>query len=223
MHRGVTRSCFAAAALTLLVGFSGCGGGDAERARLAFEESDGSTAMPAGHPPSETTPAARPGATAADAVAGLQWQPPAGWSRGEERAMRVATYLLAAAPGDPEGGECAVYYFGAGQGGDVDANVQRWIGQFDQPDGRASADVALTDEMTVSDMRVTTVEISGTYTGTMGPMSGGAEAKPGYRMLGAIVEGPEGAVFFKLTGPQRTIQAARASFDALIGSVRKSR
>lgn len=206
----------------LLTGFAGCGGGDAERARLAFEESDGSTALPAGHPPVESTPAARLGVTAADAVAGLEWQPPAGWSRGEERSMRVATYLLAAAPGDPDGGECAVYYFGAGQGGDVDANVQRWIGQFDQPDGRASADVALTDEMTVNDLRVTTVEMSGTYTGTMGPVSGGAVAKPNFQMLGAIVEGPEGAVFFKLTGPQQTIQAARPSFDALIGSVRRS-
>ena len=44
-------------------------------------------------------------------------------------------------------------------------------------------------------------------------------SKPGYRLLGAIVEGPEGAVFFKLTAPSRTAEAQRAAFEALLKSV----
>jgi hypothetical protein len=45
--------------------------------------------------------------------------------------------------------------------------------------------------------------------------------KTGYRLLGAIVEAPEGNVFFKLTGPAATVGAAQADFDALVGSMKK--
>jgi hypothetical protein len=39
--------------------------------------------------------------------------------------------------------------------------------------------------------------------------------------VGAIVEAPEGNVFFKLTGPAKTVQAARPAFDKMLQSVRK--
>jgi hypothetical protein len=45
--------------------------------------------------------------------------------------------------------------------------------------------------------------------------------KPGYRLLGAIVEAPEGNVFFKLTGPDATVGAAQAELDALVASFEK--
>jgi len=48
------------------------------------------------------------------------------------------------------------------------------------------------------------------------------EKKPGYRLLGAIVEAPGGLVFFKCTGPAATIGKAQAEFDSLIGSLAKS-
>ena len=46
--------------------------------------------------------------------------------------------------------------------------------------------------------------------------------KPGYRLLGAIVEAPNGMVFFKCTGPAATISKAQADFDRMIGSLAKS-
>ena len=42
--------------------------------------------------------------------------------------------------------------------------------------------------------------------------------RPGLRLLGAIVESPEGLVFFKLTGPAATVGAAQADFEALVAS-----
>ncbi len=45
--------------------------------------------------------------------------------------------------------------------------------------------------------------------------------KAGYRLVGAIVEAPEGNVFFKLTGPAPTVAAAQADFDALVASIQK--
>ena len=43
-------------------------------------------------------------------------------------------------------------------------------------------------------------------------------AVPGYPMLGAIVEGPQGSIFFKFTGPAKTVTANQAAFDKMIAS-----
>ena len=68
---------------------------------------------------------------------------------------------------------------------------------------------------------MTTVDVSRTFKGG-GPMMGNTSApKSGYRMLGAIVEGPEGNVFFKLTGPAKTIAAAQDEFQAMLKSLKK--
>ena len=44
--------------------------------------------------------------------------------------------------------------------------------------------------------------------------------KSGYALHGAMAEGPNGAVFFKLTGPRRSVVAAGRDFDALVASLR---
>ena len=129
--------------------------------------------------------------------------------------MRAATYVVPAAAGDAEAGECAVFYFGPGQGGGVDENIKRWIGQFEG--GPAASKPAQT---TIAGMKVTTIEHSGTYMAG-GPMTQARTPKPGYRLIGAIVEAPEGAVFFKLTGPAKTVQAAKAAFDKMLQSMTK--
>jgi hypothetical protein len=40
-------------------------------------------------------------------------------------------------------------------------------------------------------------------------------------MRGAIVEAPEGLVFFKLTGPLNTVAAAEGDFNSLLASVHR--
>jgi len=156
----------------------------------------------------------------ADGTAGIQWTAPAGWIQDQPRPMRAATYKIPAAKGDPEGGECGVFYFGTGQGGSVDANVQRWVGQFEQADGKPSSQVAKISQDKVKDLAVTRVEVSGTYTGAGGPMMQSAPIKkPGFKLLGAIVQAPQGAVFFKFTGPVKTVDGARADLEKLLKSI----
>jgi hypothetical protein len=130
--------------------------------------------------------------------------------------MRAATYVAPAAARDKEPGECAVFYFGAGQGGGVDANIQRWLGQFE--DGPATP--ARPKQQTIGGLRVTTVEHSGTYLAGA-PMAQAKTRKPGYRLIGAIVEAPQGSVFFKFTGPVKTVEAGRAAFDKMLQSLRR--
>jgi len=133
--------------------------------------------------------------------------------------MRAATYLIPAASGDGEDGECAVFFFGPGQGGGVDANIKRWIGQFEQPDGKPSDQVAKQKTETINGLSVTMVDLTGTYLGG-GPMMGqGGGKKTGYRLLGAIVAGPQAPIFFKLTGPAKTVAAAQSEFQAMLKSL----
>jgi hypothetical protein len=129
--------------------------------------------------------------------------------------MRAATYTVPAAPGDAEAGECGVYFFGKGQGGDAEANVARWAGQFE------GGPRPTRSTKSVSGMTIQIVEISGTYLAPSGPMMQSQGKKTGYALVGAIVPAPEGSIFFKFTGPSKTVAAARPAFDALIASIKK--
>ena len=172
----------------------------------------------AGNPASEPPTQAK---SAGDSAAGVTWTRPARWAAEGARPMRAATYRVPAAKGDAEDGECAVFYFGPGQGGAVEANLKRWIGQFEQPGGKSSEEVAKTAKQTINGLNVTTVDLSGDYLASAGPMSPVKEKKPGYRLLGAIVEAPQGSLFFKFTGPAKTVAASAQEFQSLLKSLRR--
>lgn len=128
--------------------------------------------------------------------------------------MRAAEYAVRDAPD----AELTVFHFGRGEGGSVDENLDRWIGQIQQPDGRSSREVAEVERTAVAGLPLTTVDVSGAYAGMAG-MGGGGAARPGWRLLGAIVEGPDGLVFFKLTGPADALESAAPAFRALVESI----
>jgi hypothetical protein len=131
--------------------------------------------------------------------------------------MRAATYTVAAAPGDREPGECAVFFFGRGQGGSVQDNIDRWRGQIVGPDGKPA--VAKIDKLQARGLTMTRVDSSGGYTGMGGPMASGSKAIPNYRLLGAVVEGPGGnTIFVKFTGPAQTVEANLKQFEQLLAS-----
>src|SRR5262244_4320565 len=100
----------------------------------------------------------------------LHFKAPEAWTTEKPTSnMRVAQYKLPKADGEPEDASLVVYYFGAGQGGNVQANIDRWIGQMQQADGSASKDKARTDNLTVNGLKVSTVDVTGTYTAEMSP------------------------------------------------------
>jgi hypothetical protein len=148
-------------------------------------------------------------------AAGVKWTIPASWKLEAGRPMRVATYEVPAAPGS-EPGECGIFYFGPGQGGSVEENLARWSQQFE------AAAPAKKASKSIHELRVHTIELSGTYLAPSGPMMQSQGKKPGYRLLGAIVESPHGLLFFKCTGPAATLTKAQIDFDRMIGSLSKS-
>ena len=146
-------------------------------------------------------------------VAGISWQLPKGWTTEAERPMRVATYRVPAT--GPDTAECAVFYFGTNQGGDVDMNIDRWASQFEtnQSPQRSSRQV--------DGIKVTEVKIAGTYLSPGGPMMMSQGRMENYELAGAIIEAPEGMVFFKLTGPAPEVEKAGAALEALVSSIHK--
>lgn len=153
----------------------------------------------------------------AESAAGVRWTAPAGWKSEAARPMRAATYSIPLAAGDKGIAECVVNFFGSGQGGGVEANIERWRGQVLGTDTKPAA--AKIDKRTTRGVPITLIDTSGTYTGMGGPMTGGSTPVPGYRLIGAIVEGSGGSVFFKLTGPAKTIAAQQKNFEQLLASI----
>lgn len=177
---------------------------------------------PAPEPPAAVAqePAGAPVEVAATGeVAGLVWAIPTTWEPTGDRPMRVATYRTPDATGDSEGGEVAVFHFGPTQGGTIEANVERWFAQFDPEDGQPIREVAEREELEIAGLAVTQVKTRGTYNAAAGPMAPRADIRPGYALIGAIVEGPEGAVFFKFTGPEATVEKEADAFQALLESL----
>jgi hypothetical protein len=112
-----------------------------------------------------------------------------------------------------------VYSFGAGQGGSVQANLDRWNGQFTHADRKPAA--AKIQRHTIHRLAVTTIDVSGEYSGMGGPTATTRTIKSHYRLLGATIENPGGNVFLKFTGPERTIAANERNFTQLLDSFRK--
>jgi hypothetical protein len=128
--------------------------------------------------------------------------------------MRAATYKIPQANAAAGAAEVAVFYFGAGQGGDIDGNVARWAGQF----GKTLDDVKRTNRE-VNGIKQHVVEIDqGDYKNEM--MAGGGKTMKGWAMLGAIVEAPSGTYFFKMTGPKSDVDAQRGAFQGMLDSIK---
>ncbi len=144
---------------------------------------------------------------------GVTWPPPANWKEMAPKPMRIITYEIPSLDEGVEAGECAVFFFGKGEGGSIELNIERWVAQFED---------ATTPERSVKkmgDLKIHMVDLTGVYLAPAGPAMQSQGKKKDYRLLGAIVEAPDGLVFFKATGPASTIGTGKEDFDLLLGSL----
>ena len=108
--------------------------------------------------------------------------------------------------------EITFFHFGAGQGGGVQANIDRWFNQFKE----GTTD---TKTETVGKTQVTFVKAEGTF---MSGMPGGQQTPmTGYGMRGAILASEGGDVFIKMTGPESAVKEAEPAFDKLVRQAAK--
>ncbi|MHB8901079.1 MAG: hypothetical protein ACYC6Y_20210 [Thermoguttaceae bacterium] len=165
----------------------------------------GGEALPPGHPPmSEGMMPGMPPAQPQLAVT-----PPQGWVTVEPASSMIqAEFSLPKAEGDEADGRVTVM----SAGGTVDANVARWRGQFEDLEEKPL------EEIDVSGTKATLVDLAGTFNEQRG-MMGPSTKRPGYRMLGAIVQRPDGLMFVKAYGPKNTMAANADRFREFVKSV----
>src|SRR5204863_3869276 len=133
---------------------------------------------------------------------------PAKWEWVEVTSSMRKAQLKVPGTDKSQSAEVVFFYFGEGNGGGTKANVDRWLGQFEEKSNPKVEDV------TVNKRRVTYVEVEGTY---MSGMPGGARtAQPKSMLEGAIIESNEGNVFVKMTGPTAIVKEAKAAFRKMV-------
>jgi len=159
------------------------------------------------------TSAVESGSAGALALPGARVDQPSGWTfRQPSSSMRLAEAEIPG-PGGPA--LLTVFFFGAGGGGGVDANLDRWVGQIELDPGAT----AERGGFEVNGYTVSVIEAVGTLLPSR--MGGGpSEPAPGSKLLGAVVEGPGGPWFFKITGPKDTVSAAEPAFEQMLQSIR---
>ena len=168
-----------------------------------------------------------PVASAAPAVAPLTWDAPGSWTTmaAPRSGPKKAMYKVPHVGNDKEDAEVTVFFFGTGALGDVDKNFKEWFGQFDgDVESQAKRETFETKERK---FKGTIVDTNGTYKVALGPPVGPkkkapvAMVKQSYRLLGAVVQtADQGNWFFKMTGPDETVQAAHEAFRLMLESAR---
>jgi hypothetical protein len=125
--------------------------------------------------------------------------------------MRIAEVQVPDASGDAAKA-CLIVFSSAG--GDVQANIDRWAGQVHDIHGQPAKPQV--EKKTIEGVPVTIVELEGSYANM-----GEAVPRENWMLRGAIVEGPGGLLFIKMTGPAGQMNAAASGFDTMIGGLKK--
>lgn len=138
---------------------------------------------------------------------------PESWKEQEpSNRLRLAQFDIPAAEGEKEPVELTIFSFG---GSSIQANVQRWIGQFDAKGRKAKVTQGESPQG-----KYVFVDLSGSYNQPVGPPVLRRTRKlPDARMLAVILVVKEKGVYFlKMAGANKTVSAAADAFRASFGA-----
>jgi hypothetical protein len=138
-------------------------------------------------------------------AAGLKLTIPTGWkAETPTSSMRAAQVVVPGAGGE---GQLTVFHFGAGGGGGVDANIDRWLSQVVLDPGTQPK----REVIEAPPLEIHLVEATGTATASrVGSFP--AQDEPGWSLLGAVIEAEGGPWYFRLVGPKDTLAGQRDAF-----------
>ncbi len=143
---------------------------------------------------------------------------PTGWVGATPSSnMRLAEYRVPPADGAIPV-EIVVYFFGPGQGGSPQANLERWKSQFSNPTGGPVAESVRRD--TTGTFPLTIAEYTGTYARGVGAGSSADAARPGHKLIAIVAETPRGTLFFQCFGPAAAVDAQRTAYLQFVRGLR---
>ncbi|HRI16171.1 MAG TPA: hypothetical protein PLX89_24510 [Verrucomicrobiota bacterium] len=146
-------------------------------------------------------------------VGGLTFKRPEKWTWVEVSSPMRKAQLTVPAGAAKAPGEVVFFHFGPANGGGTQANVDRWLGQFQEKGDALKSKV---EDVTVRGKKITFVRAQGTY--LSGAPGGPKTPQPDSMLLGAIIEGPEGAVFVRFAGPAALGETVEPEFRKLAES-----
>lgn len=172
-------------------------------------------------------PEGRPASSAAPtpAVAPLVWDAPGSWTKLNDppSGPRKAAYRIDKVGNDKEEAEMTVFFYGTGSKGDPETSFKEWIGQFDVGAATKREEIP----MKAPGWKAEAIDLLGNYKIALTPPAKGKKQPPvamvknGWRLYGAVVKTPDrGNWFFKMVGPDDTVQSAKSAFRAMLDSMR---
>lgn len=199
--------------LAIVTGASGCKQ-QSETERRVYQATPSATERQHPQPVTPMTPVVQHG-SASDQVT---WKAPASWQTlALTNPMRKASYRIPRTKGDSDDAELAVFYFGAGQGGSIQANVDRWLNQF----SGVSKSAVVREQRTANGLRQHVIKLDHAEFNA-GMPGGPTQPKANWGLLGAIVETTAGPYFFKITGPSATLKVNEKSFYEFLDTVKSA-
>lgn len=159
-----------------------------------------------------TTPAQDNKGTAVE-WAGMKSTAPADWKNVplDAKSMRMYTFKLPKADGDPEDAELAVFFL-RGNAGSVEDNLKRQVAKFQAADGKDKVEEKK-DKVKVGTYDATYQEVGGTFLRKPFPMAEKGTPVPGFKQLYVIFETKDGLASATLLGPTKTIDKHKKAFD----------
>ena len=125
--------------------------------------------------------------------------------------MRAADWVISAKPGEET--ELIVYYFGTEGAGSVEANLDRWAGQF-----QSQANKKI-DKTKLAGQDATVMTISGHYSAEAMPGGGGTVDIPEGAMVAAIVSSPQGPYYFRMVGAKKVVDANAPKLQKMLSAM----
>jgi hypothetical protein len=136
---------------------------------------------------------------------------PEGWTRQPtQSSFTLAEFKLPRAKGDDKDGRLTVSV----AGGSIQANIDRWKGQFS-----GALEKAEQKEIDANGIQITLVDFSGEFSDQRGPFVSG-DKQTGYRMIAAIIPVNDQLHFVKAVGPEKTMEAHAEKIKTFIRSVK---
>jgi hypothetical protein len=145
-------------------------------------------------------------------VAGFRAPKPASWVWTKPSVQfRTLQYAVAGDGDSTQSADFIVSVFLAGDGGPLDANIERWRSQFRVGDKPPEV---IRSTKTLGPLQIELIELAGEYL-SMGAVAPRAD----YLQLAAIVQANGRNVFFRLVGPKATVEANREAFMTLVDGI----
>jgi hypothetical protein len=147
-------------------------------------------------------------------IGNLQGVVPDAWMReNPSNSMRLAQFNIS-----DKSKRCELIVF-SGIGGSVDANLNRWLGQFLDSDKKRMTDYSTVRNEKIHELEITFAYTAGIYLKSGMGNRGPTVEKPNYGLLAAIVRATNETYYFKCTGPKKTLDNYINSFETFIRSL----